>query len=72
MYWIFPRLTVCDIYGVPRGKLVPSRSAEAALERGMGTFIGNYNYTNLVPLALDPVVLISRGSYGEGDGHLHR
>jgi hypothetical protein len=37
---IFVRLTVCDIHGISRGKLVPSRSAEAVLEKGMGSYIG--------------------------------
>jgi hypothetical protein len=36
----FVRLTVCDIHGISRGKLVPSRSAEAVLEKGMGSYIG--------------------------------
>ena len=41
-FLFFIRLTVCDIHGISRGKLVPSRSAEAVLEKGMGSYIGKF------------------------------
>ncbi len=41
-FLFFVRLTVCDIHGISRGKLVPSRSAEAVLEKGMGSYIGKF------------------------------
>ena len=34
------RLTICDIHGISRGKLVPCRSAEGIMKKGMGTYIG--------------------------------
>ncbi len=33
---------MCDIHGISRGKLVPSRSAESVLEKGMGSYIGKF------------------------------
>jgi len=39
------RLTVCDIHGISRGKLLPARNAEKFLRKGMGAFagLGNIN-----------------------------
>ena len=37
----YVRLTVCDIHGISRGKLVPARNATKYLRKGMGAFAGN-------------------------------
>eukprot|EP00088_Acartia_fossae_P038788 TRINITY_DN40257_c0_g1_i1.p1 TRINITY_DN40257_c0_g1~~TRINITY_DN40257_c0_g1_i1.p1 ORF type:complete len:445 (-),score=51.26 TRINITY_DN40257_c0_g1_i1:263-1597(-) len=37
------RLTVCDVHGIPRGKLVPARNAATLLRKGMGAFTGMLN-----------------------------
>ena len=36
----YVRLTVCDIHGISRGKLIPARNATKYLRKGMGAFAG--------------------------------
>ena len=37
----YVRITVCDIHGISRGKLIPARNAIKYLKKGMGAFAGN-------------------------------
>ena len=36
----YVRVTMCDIHGISRGKLLPARSATKYLKKGMGAFAG--------------------------------
>ena len=37
----YVRITVCDIHGISREKLIPARNAIKYLKKGMGAFAGN-------------------------------
>ena len=39
----YVRITVCDIHGISRGKLIPARNATKYLKKGMGAFAGDDN-----------------------------
>ena len=48
----YVRITVCDIHGISRGKLIPARNAIKYLKKGIGAFAGEssllHNITHLV------------------------
>ena len=42
------RITVCDIHGIPRGKLIPARNGVKYLKKGIGAFAGKLEFLSYV------------------------
>ncbi len=47
-FYLDNRVTMCDIHGISRGKLLPARSATKYLRKGMGAFVGNKTFQCLI------------------------